>query len=118
MVTGLIEPAGKVSGQRLLVAASGVFIQLTAGDRQTRRAHRQRLRAPRKFCMVCWRQDHGRDKKVSVSQKMHKCMSWKQLLNKAEPEYIFPDNKSNQMEYDCLLRRQSTIKEYLISTYF
>lgn len=57
MITGLVESAGEVGSQRLLVAASGVFIQLTAGDGQTGRAQRQRLRAPSKLSVVCRRQD-------------------------------------------------------------
>lgn len=53
MVARLVESAGKVGGQGLLVAPSGVFIELTAGDGQTGGAHWQRLRAPRKLCMIC-----------------------------------------------------------------
>lgn len=59
MVTGLVEPTGEMSGQWLLVAASGVFIELTAGDGQTGSAHWQSLRTSCKLCMVWWRQGHG-----------------------------------------------------------
>lgn len=35
MVTGLVEAAGEVCGERLLVASASVFIKLTAGDGHT-----------------------------------------------------------------------------------
>lgn len=73
MVTGLVEPAGQVSGQRLLVAAPGVFVQLTAGDGQTGRGHGQRLGAPRKLGVVCRRRRRRRGRVQEMEKFTEKC---------------------------------------------
>lgn len=56
MIAGLVEAAGQVSGERLLVTSSGVFVQLAAGNRRTGGSHGQQLRTPGELC-VFWIQE-------------------------------------------------------------
>lgn len=60
MITGLVEAAGQVCGQALLMAPAGVFIELTAGDGHTGAGQRQRLRASGKVWVV-YGKYHWRD---------------------------------------------------------
>lgn len=52
MITGLVEAAGQVCGQALLMAPAGVFIELTAGDGRAGAGQWQRLRASGKVWVI------------------------------------------------------------------
>lgn len=52
MITGLVEAAGQVCGQALLMAPSGVFIELTAGYGRTGAGQWQRLWASGKVWVI------------------------------------------------------------------
>lgn len=53
MIAGLVEAAGQVRGQPLLVTPAGVFIELAAGDGNAGAALWQRLWALGKVGMIC-----------------------------------------------------------------
>lgn len=53
MITGLVEAAGQVRGQPLLVTPAGVFIELAAGDGNVGTALWQRLWASGEVWVIC-----------------------------------------------------------------
>lgn len=53
MVAGLVQAAGQVRGERLLVAAAGVLVELAAGHGQAGRAERQQLRTVSELRTLC-----------------------------------------------------------------
>lgn len=55
MVTGLVEATGELCGERLLVASTGVFIELTARDGQAWTSEGQKLWACSKLWMICYK---------------------------------------------------------------